>query len=119
MFKIYLLFIITFTVNVVVAATGCLSLSKELKEPCDDKNYHLVFNDYDGELLPCPCPCKEIMLARGQCLDCGHFRYLKPGIIVRNSYQSFPAYSFCPARQTEPQSPLFRAFREHFIKSRQ
>ena len=80
------LFLLFFT-GISYAAPGCMDNSYHLTKPCDPKTYHLVINNDGNESYPCTCPCKHISLSRGTCLECGHFRYLKPGILIEKEEQ--------------------------------
>jgi hypothetical protein len=57
-----------------IACPDCLDNSWHLERPFDNKEYHRV---------ECNCPCRKLNIARGECLDCGHFHFFPPQIIIK------------------------------------
>lgn len=67
------------------AAPGCLDNSWHMAKPFDNKQYHIVSNDYGNDQECCQCPCKKVSSDRGYCIECGHYRYFQPMVIIRKN----------------------------------
>jgi len=73
--KLFLLLTIFLTMNIQIAACPhCLDNSWHLERPFDNKEYHPV---------ECNCECRKLIIARGECLECGHKHYFAPQVIIR------------------------------------
>ena len=80
--KLLMLILIVFAYLWLHGSPGCMDTSYHLEAPCDPKIEYLVVRQYGDLITHCPCPCNQIFLARGRCIECGHVRYLKSSTIV-------------------------------------